>query len=271
LQGKKSPDWRFFRILCAKRNKLLAACCVCFFLVACGIEDYPYLYPVAQGDITQVMNSRAIIYIDGRNDSPSSTLGNVHYIIYYRIYVSGVTENSPSVGNFANINQNLAQDYAVIASYINSTTMGSSTIGGVFSSRRYYPLELTGTNIDNVLSPSQRTITLEFPQSLTPELPRPYLTNSSPTGTYDLYRSTGNNLFTPKPADRYFLNTDELNKSENITSNTNADVTDKSDASPRYTYAAFFIVAAGIDLSTYSQIYSTPAFVGVLRLPDSSS
>jgi hypothetical protein len=32
LQGKKSPDRRFFEILCAKRDKLLGACCACGFL-----------------------------------------------------------------------------------------------------------------------------------------------------------------------------------------------------------------------------------------------
>jgi hypothetical protein len=65
--------------------------------------------------------------------------------------------------------------------------------------------------------------------------------------------------------------TDLINSSF-INSNENADVVDDTRSGSgggRNAYAAFFIVAAGLDTTTFSAIYSTPAFVGVLLLPSS--
>jgi hypothetical protein len=236
-----------------------------FFLVGCGIEDYPYLYPVPQGSIVRELNSRAIIYI------PDSNNGNVsfyNYVLYYRIYVSNIIENSPSEGNFSNINPTLAQDYSAIAAYINSTTMGNTSMGPLFQNRNYNLLELSNDSIDNLLQSGPRTVILEFPQNpANPAQPWPYLTVNG-AGPYYLYRSTGNGRFNPVP-DRYFMNSSELTNSANINSNRNADVVDKA-GTPRHAYAAFFIVAVGLDTTTFSSIYSTPAFVGVLQLPSTA-
>lgn len=236
-----------------------------FLLIGCGIEDYPYLYPVPQGNISQVLNSRATIFITASN---SGNPAFYNYSIYYRIYVSNINENSPSVGNFSNINPTLAQDYSAIAVYINSTTTGSTSMGSLFQNRNYNILELSNGSIENLLSSGgASTVTLEFPQNPpNPAQPWPYLTISG--GSYYLYRSTGNGRFTPMPLNnRYFMNSTDLTRPEYINSNNNADVVDKS-GTPRYAYAAFFIVAVGFDTATFSSVYSTPAFVGVLRLPD---
>ncbi|MDR1862413.1 MAG: hypothetical protein LBQ67_00680 [Treponema sp.] len=239
---------------------------ICAFLLAgCGIEDYPYLYPVSQGNISQELNSRAIVYIDGANSGNDSFY---NFAVYYRIYVSNIIESSPLPGNFSAINPVLAQDYSVIASYINSTTVGNTSMGSLFQGRNYNTLELSNGSIDSILASVPTTMILEFPQNpVNPAQPWPFLTVNG-SGPYYLYRSTGNGRFNPMPLNnRYFMNYEELNRPEYINSNNNADVVDKA-GTPRYAYAAFFIVAVGFDANTFSMIYSTPAFVGVLRLPD---
>jgi hypothetical protein len=246
-----------------------------FLFMSCGIEDYPYLLPVPQGNISQSFNSQATILIDNTaNTDPNSPFYN--YAIYYRIYVGTRDESSPSPGNFSAINPTLAQDYSAIAAYINSTTMGNTSMGSLFQNRNYNALEISTGSLDSLLASEDRVVVIEFPQNQG-QLPQPwpYLTisvNSTGTllGSYYLYRSTGNNRFTPKP-DRYFMNSADLIDPSNINSNINADVVNTSSSeTPRHAYAAFFIVAVGLDTTTFSSIYSTPAFVGVLRLPDVS-
>jgi hypothetical protein len=239
-----------------------------FLLIGCGIEDYPYLDPVDQGNISREFDSRAVITIGGKNSGNSSFY---NYAIYYRIYVSNVIESSPSTGNFSTINPTLAQDYSAIAAYINSTTTGSTSMGTLFQDRNYNVLEHENGSFDNLLGGSQ-TVVMEFPQNqgVLPEA-WPYITiNGSGPPYYYLYRSTGNGRFNPMPLNnRYFMNSADLTNPVYINQNNNADVVNK-DGTPRYAYAAFFIVAVGFDTTTFSSIYSNPAFVGVLRLPDIS-
>jgi hypothetical protein len=88
--------------------------------------------------------------------------------------------------------------------------------------------------------------------------------------TYVLWRSDGGGLFSPRP-DRYFVNSRELWAPENISNQINADVVNKAnlpDGDRRYTYAAMFIVAVGVNPASYSNIYSTPSLIHVFRLPD---
>jgi hypothetical protein len=92
-------------------------------------------------------------------------------------------------------------------------------------------------------------------------------------GEYTLWRSNGNGSFTPRPENRYFVNSPELYDPDNINDNVNADVTNKSSfsGSARHTYVCMYIVATGLDTATFTQIFSTPAFVGILRLPNPGS
>jgi hypothetical protein len=140
----------------------------------------------------------------------------------------------------------------------------------LFQNRGYNVLELYNGSLETFLSSGfPRTVTFEFPQNQD-QLRLPSL-DISGSGTYFLYRSTGNGRFNPMPLNnRYFMNYPELTDPAYLNTNNNADVVDKSGASPRYAYAAFFIVAVGLNTATFSSIYSTPAFIGVLKLPDPS-
>jgi hypothetical protein len=221
---------------------------------------------VPQGNIRQELDSRVIIDIDNANNGNSAFY---NYSLYYRIYVSNIIESSPSTGNFSTINPTLAQDYSAIAAYINSTTTGNASMGTIFQNRNYHVLEHNNGSFDSLFNGSQRVI-IEFPQNQggLPQ-PWPYITING-GGPYYLYRSTGGGRFNPMPLNnRYFMNSADLTNPAYINQNNNADVVNK-DGIPRYAYAAFFIVAVGFDTSTFSSIYSTPAFVGVLRLPDES-
>jgi hypothetical protein len=145
-------------------------------------------------------------------------------------------------------------------------------MGPLFQNRGYRVLDLYNGNIDNLLDANSHTVIFEFPQSPTdPTQPWPYLTIASGggpmTGPYYLYRATS--LLNPRP-DRFFMRSADLIDRNFINSNTNADVVDDTrSGSERHAYAAFFIVAAGLDTTTFSAIYSTPAFVGVFLLPSS--
>ena len=91
------------------------------------------------------------------------------------------------------------------------------------------------------------------------------------SAVYTLLRSNGNGSFNPVPTNRLFVNSQELWMADNINTNTNADVINKSgtgDSSPRYSYAALFITAVGVDVNTYTNIYSTPALIHVFQLPE---
>ena len=233
-----------------------------FLFSACGIEDFPFIEPVPQDNINPVMNSRATVRIPNSYDgSPFS-----HFEIFYRIYVSDVLQASTtSVTVFSAINSVLLSDYNVFNQYIGSTTQVNVNMDTVFRNRNYHRLQLQDSVIDSILSSSVWGTDLVFDFS----------SGRAPTMTaggviYTLWRSDGRGSFSPQP-DRLFRNRPELSHSDNISSTINADVVNKADIAsgiPRYTYAAMFITAVGIDVATYSYIYSTPALIHVFQLPD---
>jgi hypothetical protein len=144
----------------------------------------------------------------------------------------------------------------------------------LFRGRRYENLSLEGENIDTVLGRAQSILgsTLFFDFSHSNRVPSVTITyqDGSVSPSYILLRSNGNGLFNPLPADRRFINRDELSSSGNITSTINADVENRSGITvqdPRFTFAALYIVAVGMD-ENYSYIYSTPALIHVFQLPE---
>jgi len=232
-----------------------------FCLGSCGIEDYPFINPIPQSNITQEMNNRAVVRIPNTySGTPFS-----HFAVFYRIYVSDIPQASTtSPTSYQAINSTLASDYNSFSSYIDSTTQVNVNMDSLFSGRGYKYLSLMNNNINVVLSSSSLGNTLQFDFSSS-KAPTMTLGSSS----YILWRAEGSG-YTPQP-DRYFINKEELWKSENINSTTNADVVNKSgitDGVRHYTYAAMFIAAVGIDPTTQNFIYSTPSRIHVFQLPD---
>ena len=239
------------------------------FLGTCGLEDYPYIEPVPQGNISQELNNRAVVNIPGSNTSAFS-----NFAIFYRIYVSdipvetttsGISNNDINNNILYTINEQLYYDYKYFSPYIDSDTQVNSNMDSLFQGKSYKYLTLQNADIDSVLSSSAlgKTLVFYFP-------PGEYPTMTIGSNSYILWRSTGttSGTFVPQP-DRNFVNSDDLWKSDYINANMSADVVDKSNISPgdsHYTYAAMFIVAVGFDDTNYSSIYSTPSLIHVFQL-----
>jgi hypothetical protein len=192
-----------------------------------------------------------------------------HFAIFYRLYISDIYEQSPSESNFSIINSTMNSDYNRVKPYIGNDSMGSSSIASLFSGMNYYTLAVEGElSIDSILSASSfnRTLVIDFsqyPGSI------PFIRYDTSNTQYRLQRSGGGGNFVLLPAHGYFTNSPELRNPDNISQqHINADITDKANADRRYTYIAMYIVALGLDPQTYVQLYSSPAFAGVLCLPD---
>jgi hypothetical protein len=148
--------------------------------------------------------------------------------------------------------------------------MGSSAIASLFNTIRYYPLVLDGENIDSILSKDVLGQTLVFNFS-SGTGNNPYLAikeNDIVLDEYVLHRSNGSGSFALLP-NGYFLNSNGLWNPNNLANNEiNLDITAKQGVQGTNTYVSMFIVAAGLDSQTFAQLFSSPTFVGVLRLPD---
>jgi len=238
-------------------------------------KEYPVIYPIPQGNISQQSNNYAQVRVPNNNNTAFA-----HFAIFYRIYVSDQLLADTGYGKasqYSTINTYLAQDYNSVAPYIDSTTLVNQNWDYNFRNRPAYLdsgtgycyLALEGANIDNVLSSSVlgTTITFSFPSNPS-QNERPSMTIGSQS-PYFLRRSDNNSLNTPKPG-YDFINYDDLWNPQYINPQFSADVVNSGNmvGGNRYTYAAMFIVAVGIDTSTYSNIYSTPSLVGVFLLPD---
>jgi hypothetical protein len=232
-----------------------------FFIFSCGIEDYPYINPIPQSNVFPENNKRAVVRIP--SDSPGTTFTN--FAVFYRIYVSDtLLQSTTSTSSYSAINSTLASDYNTFKGYIDSTTLVNVDMKKLFSDRGYYYLGFENDYLSNVLSTSSlgKSITFDFSSS---KMPTMTLGNS----TYELWRSNDGGKFNPEP-NRYFRNSRDLFSPDNINNQINADVVNKAnmDGDMRYTYAAMFIVAVGINPASYSNIYSTPSLIHVFLLPD---
>jgi hypothetical protein len=238
--------------------------------VSCGIEDYFYLYPVPLGNIQIQLNSRATIVL------PAIDLQEfyyfTHFTIYYRIYISDIQETASiqlSTSSLSRINATLSSDYFAISPYTTTNAQNAPvnvSINSIFGTRNYYALALANADIENAIlaaSAPGRTLELDFDPIQTGKQ-YPYLLINGQN--YDLFRSDGNGVFSPLP-DRYFVNSSQLNSSQNATTAINADVVNKSVSGPRYTYVSMYIVVTGID-NNFSPINSIPTHIGIFRLPD---
>jgi len=249
------------------KKKIILVSLLTLFLWACGIEDVPFIDPIPQGNVNQTMNNRAVVHIPA--ESPGATF--VNFAVFYRIYVSDILEASTaSTSVYSSINSTLNSDYNNFSGYIDSTTQVNVDMDRVFQNRgyKYLVLEDPNTNINSVLSESSlgQSLVFDFSSSKKP-------TMTVGGSTYVLWRSNLSNdggFSSPMP-DRYFVNSSELSAPENINNQINADVVNKAnlpEGGKLYTYAAMFIVAVGVNPSSYSNIYSTPSLIHVFLLPD---
>jgi hypothetical protein len=229
------------------------------FLGACGIDDYIYLDYVPDDGVNPELNNRVTMRLP--NQSNAARFRN--YEIFYRLYISDRMELSTiGSGQLSGINTNLSSDYSAILPYTDktSTSSTSTNIGSFFSGRQYYTLDFH----DNYTL-SAGGFVIDFAETNT----RGVLFVNNSTAPHYLYRSY---LMANLAAeDRFFVNTTDLNNSQNANANKNADVQDKSGISgPRHVYVNMYVVAYGVD-DNYSPIYSKPTWLGVFRLPNFST
>jgi hypothetical protein len=244
-------------------------CGLFFFIFSCGMEDYLYLNPVDEGNISLVApNTTATIVL------PSFSTTEYYYFtnfsLFYRIYVSDVniiTTYPYYSSDLSPINSTLASDFSALSYYTSSTTTVVTNLGSQFSNRKYYTLELQDADIERVLSSSSfgNRIALDFSTGRAPVLI--VGASSASEQTYTLRRTGGDGNFFPVPSNRLFFNTQDLNSSANATVLINNDVADKSSASgQRYTYVSIYIVTTGRD-TNFTPLYSRPTHVGIFTLP----
>jgi hypothetical protein len=245
-------------------NKTILPLMACFLLFfSCGIEDYPYIYPVPAGNIRREFNTKVEILIPNDNDNTYFS----HFVIYYKIYISDAIVESPSTSNFSSINSTLANDYNQIRPYISNDSMGGSAIPNLFRNRNYFPLKLDHADIDTLLSKYilGSKLIINFGSNR-----NPYLAVNVDSGTGGNALLRDGSSFGLMPPNGYFINSDQIRSQTNINAaNINNDVADTNASSREYTYVAMFIVATGFDPQTYIGLYSSPTFVGVFKLPDS--
>ncbi|MDR1576376.1 MAG: hypothetical protein LBS37_10265 [Treponema sp.] len=227
-----------------------------------------------QGNIVEVeLNNKATMRL------PTSAGSNVftNFSILYRIYVSAQNESGQiqtSSSALSAINSSLASDYSYIypSTDVTSTTTNTN-VDSIFRSRGYYEMALEGTDIKTLLDNGSlgKTIVIECSP----------IVGSIPTLTveggisYNLYRSRGEDYIQtdsnrPLP-DRYFQNHADLNAGPDNTAKTNLDVAGNSSigSASKYTYISLYVVAVGKD--KMANIFSSPTFIGILRLPEKSS
>ncbi|MDR3173146.1 MAG: hypothetical protein LBU19_02750 [Treponema sp.] len=236
-------------------------------ILSCGIETYPYLNPVPSGNITSSINEQATIILPGVGSNSSVAFS--HFALYYRIYVSysNRTGFALSANDLRDINSTLYSDYNSLSSYTSTSNTTTVNIASVMTNRGYQPLYFgtSGNNSPDVLGSPGIQVQLHFPQRFDLNEP-PYLGLPGNTKV-NLIRSNGGGTFSPLPAHRYFLNTDELNRDGNISTTANADVAGPSGAGNiRHAYVAIYIATAGINLQTYTPAFSIPSFVGIFKL-----
>ncbi|MDR0600697.1 MAG: hypothetical protein LBG84_11595 [Treponema sp.] len=243
-------------------NRSFLLCLVAPFF-SCGVEDYVYLNPVETAYSVGV--TRATITLPSGQPSEFR-----YYTIFYRIYISDILSNSiTSDAERRNINPSLATHYNTLDPYTANDSNPPNNLVSIFNSLRYYSLYVSQDKIteiplyDQLNSASGGAVYLDF----TDTSDAPFMTINNPNGTrFYLFRAPG---FTSLP-DRLFYNTSGPGSlSEPITSDTNADVEQKSGVtpSPQYTYVSLYIAATGTD-NNFAPLYSRPKHIGILRLFD---
>ena len=255
--------------------------CAVLFFGACGLlVGEPFIEPVHEADITRHLNDRATVDLRAYYEADAFS----HFAIFYRIYISDLYIPSTTTDTFTTINHTLHQNFVTVSRYIDSDTLFGINMHNVFSGIHFRYMALENADINATLSGAIGNIlNFDFSQSrevpvviIGPENIEDNYGNLIPNPNYFvLLRANSHTApvgpFTPQPEHRRFINSEELRDPEFINLNFNADVTDKTGIiaeDRRYTYAALFIVAVGMDPATFGNVYSTPSLIHVFRLPN---
>ncbi|MCL2232441.1 MAG: hypothetical protein FWB99_05115 [Treponema sp.] len=242
-------------------------------LSSCGLmEGEPFIEPVPQADIERFSNNRAIVNLR-HYPALSAQPAFSHFAIFYRIYVSNIPEFSPSPATFNAINPTLHSNYNTIRPFIDSDSLFGANMHDQFRRLGFWYLALEGNaNINAILNNAIGNIVeFNFPSGENPFIRigpgNIYDTAGNITNVHTLWRSNDGGRFTPVPENRFFRNTDDLRNPEHIIPQRNADVANIA-GERQYTYAAMFIVAVGMNSSTFATVHSTPSLIHVFQLPD---
>lgn len=221
-----------------------------FFCMSCGIDNYLYLYPVSS--ITGFSDGRIRFTLPPEQASLGDYFRS--YRIYYKIYKSpnSIEHNSTS---FSTINSALNSHYNTFSSYLSGTDNAPLNIVNIFEGepRAYHVLEYA--NKDNPLSgPSihGKTAVIDFDVENNIE---PVLILES-TERFPVTRSSSVIQLQPQNNRSFFYNSSVFSGS---------DVQENAEGSV-FAYAAFYIMAIGLD-DNMSNAYSSPSYLGLLRLP----
>jgi len=247
-----------------KRTIYLLFCGILFFaslfLATCGLEEVYFLPQVPEANIRTEMNTWANIILPPLTESYA-----LNYKIFYRIYISGnsLSGTIDTSSLRSSINPSLDSDYNYIYPNTVSTSSTSGTAANsLFTGRSYYELALEGEDINNVLSKNGGNITITFP---TTQGGYPVLSFNSTE--YLIFRSK--DLISPQPTgDRSFRNSSDLNDPAKAISNINADVSGRTGLTQRYAYVSMYIVAIGVNTTSFTSLYSKPTHISVFKLPE---
>ena len=240
-----------------KRLILVTAAAVCIFcgLLSCGIEEY-YFLPQPPEVITREMASNATFYLP----SISSYYYAEGYMIFYRIYLSDYfTDVSISTSSLmSNINPALLSDYNALLPFVDQTVNTSLATINTFLNRNYSKLEISGDNINSVLSTNGGSINIQFPPS-----EPPFLTLNGGPVKHELLRSNYRKTFSFQPSDRYFFFNQALNT---ISENINLDIAARANTQPNHAYVSMYVIAIGTNPENWNTIISNPTFINIFKL-----
>ena len=227
-----------------------------FLVISCGVDEYAYIYPIPQENISTSLNRTATVRIPGNNAGTVFT----HFTILYRIYLSGVVFGNPSPGDFSTINPALLSHYNAINAYSPSSdrVFSVSLLESLLRNRGYKELRFQGQEIEALLDSGVFNRQLFFNFGSAHGTPTMTVMNgNNPVGSaFRLLRSE--ELSLPPQDDYYFLYSEKL---------LNGDDIEKNGSASGYAYAAMFIIAVGLNTEDYSLIYSNPTLIHVFPVP----
>jgi hypothetical protein len=260
-----------------------------FLLGACGLlVGEPFIEAIPQADITQELNSRAIIDL---RLYPDNNDAFTNFVIFYRIYTSDLYISSTGIrdtgldegtGTFVRINPTLDQNFRRINPLIDNEDRIGENMHNLFTSMNFhylrfqhpYSLAIVPTPLGRsffALPPEHRMIEFNFDSGAIPSMTVSPGAGPPYEAQFNLLRANtqGGIDFSLEPPDGRFLNSLALRDRAFIAdTNINRDVVDFPNRVLDYTYAAIFIAAVGMSQTTFANVYSTPSMIHVFRLPD---